>query len=486
MKHNSDSPRALAACAAVSHSFSEPALEVLWETMEGLSPLFAILRKSVEIISGQGSIWKMTFILSAPIDDQEWGRFVRYAQLVRVYVNRGDNIDGLSSGALMAKTRGEPLLPRLQDLTWVRPIKHSSSLPLFLSPNLHSLYLDLSHDLNIERLQRGDDEQGPDYGKYAGGVTLQSVVSRASHIQDLTVHDATSPFSLETIGTFQHLRILKLHLVSDLLSLSSCLKPLVTLETLTIGMKHDAIGDRLDNMPLDAAPLSLEELRSLQLIGPPKFVVAFLDHVRSPVLQRLDISTACDNVIWRRCMGITSSLFSNTLLSLDVWLHDTPTDTSVRKFRDLFSPLYPLRTLQKLNIKEFKQLECLITPEDISDIAKAWPDLRFLVLPWSKPEGRARPPMLPITALDSIARTCLSLKTLVLPLPDPSPLSDSELPSGFQYINNVTELQLRGGKWKRKARDQCTRYLTHIFPRLQSEGIWLDADYEAIFSWHRR
>ncbi|KAM5545995.1 hypothetical protein V8D89_000121 [Ganoderma adspersum] len=486
MKHNSDSHPALAACAVVSHGLSEPALEVLWGTIENLNPLFAILAKSIEIISGQGSVWKKTFILSAPIDDQEWDRFVRYAKLVREYINRGDNIDGMSSGALMAKSRGEPLLPRLQQLTWNRPIKHSSSLPLFLSPGLHSLYLDLSNDFNIKRLRRGDDEQGPDYHKYAGGVALQAVLSRASHLQDLTVHDATSPFALDTIGMFRHLRILRLHLVLDLRSLSSCLKPLVSLEVLLVGMKNDAASAQLDNLPPSSAPLALEELRSLQVNGRPNFVVAFLDHIRSPVLQQLDLSTACDDAIWRRCMKITASRFSNTLLSFEAWLHDAPTDISIRNFRDLFAPLYALRTLQTLKIRELRRTECLITSEDISDIAKAWPDLRFLALPWSKPEGGPRPPTLPITALESIARTCLSLKTLVLPILDPSPLSNSELPSAVPYINNVTELQLRGGKWKRKARDNCTRYLTHIFPRLDRDMIWLDADYDAIFSWHRR
>ena len=424
-------------------------------------------------------------ILSAAIHNGEWERFVRYAKLVREYINKGDNIDGMSSGALMAKTQGEPLLPRLQQLRWIRPIKHSSSLPLFLSPGLRSLYLDLSNEISIERLRRGDHEPRPDYGMYAGGVVLQAVLSRASHLQDLTVHDAASPFALKTISTFRHMRILKLHHVLDLRSLSSCLKPLASLEFLLVGMKSDAASDHLDNLPPDSAPLALEELRSLRVDGPPTFVVAFLDHVRSPVLQHLDLSTGCDDAIWRRCMKITASRYSNTLHSFEAWLHGTP-DTSIRNFRDLFAPLYALRALEKLDIKELRQTKCLITSEDISDIAKAWPDLRFLALPWSKPEGGLRPPAFPITALEVIARTCLSLKTLILPLPDPSPLKNSELPSSVQYVNNLTGMKLRGGKWKRKSQDRCVRYLTHIFPRLNRDLIWLDADYEALFSWRPR
>ncbi len=63
MGHNSDSRAALAACATVSHALSEPALEVLWGTMEGLNPLFAILTKSIEIIQGQEpGGWKKTFV----------------------------------------------------------------------------------------------------------------------------------------------------------------------------------------------------------------------------------------------------------------------------------------------------------------------------------------------------------------------------------------------------------------------------------------
>ncbi|KAI1792778.1 hypothetical protein LXA43DRAFT_315326 [Ganoderma leucocontextum] len=481
MKHNSDSRPALAACAAVSHAFSEPALEVLWGTMEGLDPLFAILTKAIKRITGQGSIWKKTFILSAPIDDQEWNRFVRYAKLVRVYINRGDNIDGMTSGALMARTQGESLLPRLQQLTWIRPVKHSASLPLFLSSNLRSLFMDLSNDLNIERLQRGDDEPRPDYGKYATGVALQTVLSQASHVQGLTVHDAASPLALETISTFRHLRSLTLHLVLDLQSLTSCLKALAGLESLMVGMKDDAASDQVDNLPPGSSPLPLEELRSLKVIGPPRFVVAFMDLVHSLVLQQLSLSIACDNAIWRRSAKIVASRFPNTLLSFEVWLHDNPTEVGIRMFRDLFPPLYALRKLQKLSIGRLKQTECIITSEDIDDVAKAWPDLRFLALPYSEPEGGPHPPTLPITALESIARNCRSLEILVLPLPHYSPLSSSELPSAASYDNNVIELQLRGGKWKRKVRDKCTRYLSRIFPRLDSGMIWLDADYDAFF-----
>ncbi len=386
----------------------------------------------------------------------------------------------------MAKTNGEPLLPRLQRLTWIRPIKHSSSLPLFLCPNLRSFYMDLSNELTLERLRRGDDEPRPDYGKYAGGVALQAVLSRASHLQDLTVHDAASPFALNIISMFRHLRILNLHLVLDLQSLSSCLKPLARLESLMVGMEDNGANDQVDNLPPGSFPLPFEELRSLRVAGPPRFVAAFLDHVHSPVLTQLSLSAACDSAIWRHCMKITATHFSNTLLSFEAWLHDMPTDTSMRMFRDLFAPLYALRTLQTLIIKPLRQTGWLITADDIADIAKAWPDLRFLALPWSESKRGRHPPTLPITALESIARSCLSLKTLILPLPDHSPLGDSGLPSVVSYVNNVTELQLRGGKWKGKARDRCTRYLTHIFPRLQSEEIWLDADYEAIFSWHRR
>ena len=62
MKHNCDARPALAACAAVFCAFSEPALEVLWETMEELNLLLMILTNSVGMIPGRGYTREKTFV----------------------------------------------------------------------------------------------------------------------------------------------------------------------------------------------------------------------------------------------------------------------------------------------------------------------------------------------------------------------------------------------------------------------------------------
>lgn len=46
MKQSADEESTLAQCARVSHAFSEPALEVLWEEQEGLGKLLGLLPAS--------------------------------------------------------------------------------------------------------------------------------------------------------------------------------------------------------------------------------------------------------------------------------------------------------------------------------------------------------------------------------------------------------------------------------------------------------
>ena len=53
-----------------------------------------------------------------------------------------------------------------------------------LSQSAH-IFIDLSNDIALERLRRGDREAGPGYSKHADGATLQTVLSRASYIQNL-------------------------------------------------------------------------------------------------------------------------------------------------------------------------------------------------------------------------------------------------------------------------------------------------------------
>ena len=48
MEQNAENEGTLATCARVSHTFSEPALEVLWRELFGLDRLLSILRKSVK------------------------------------------------------------------------------------------------------------------------------------------------------------------------------------------------------------------------------------------------------------------------------------------------------------------------------------------------------------------------------------------------------------------------------------------------------
>ena len=49
MKQCGDDNGTLASCARVSRAFSQPALEVLWEELDSMQPLFSILRKFVKI-----------------------------------------------------------------------------------------------------------------------------------------------------------------------------------------------------------------------------------------------------------------------------------------------------------------------------------------------------------------------------------------------------------------------------------------------------
>ena len=142
---------ALACCCK---SFEDPVLDVLWETQEGLIPLFGSLPRDV----WNGGVGALTYPLSVHSTTHpqpfrrlptklEWARFRGYTRRMRRLELYGP-LPPLSQAftVLQFCAFGEPLLPNLKSLVLAHVAENLVPfIPLFLSPGTSSIDLGFKH-----------------------------------------------------------------------------------------------------------------------------------------------------------------------------------------------------------------------------------------------------------------------------------------------------------------------------------------------------
>ncbi|KAI0669395.1 hypothetical protein C8Q78DRAFT_977101 [Trametes maxima] len=128
----------LAMSARLCHAFAGPALDLLWRVLDDVKPLLSIIP----------SFMKEYGLFAEAVTDAEWERFQGYAGRVRE-LNALHNVDRHSEEphltwmVLMQRSRGLPLLPRLERLVISH---HRSPLLMMLGSTLTHLDINLSND----------------------------------------------------------------------------------------------------------------------------------------------------------------------------------------------------------------------------------------------------------------------------------------------------------------------------------------------------
>ncbi|KAI0708686.1 hypothetical protein C8Q76DRAFT_859844 [Earliella scabrosa] len=486
VQHHEDDPGTLASCACVSRAFSAPALEVLWKVADGLVNLFSLLSKSMKTLFGGEDKYH---VLYAPIDDKEWARFGYYAAFTREFTNeRSELIDGMTFCALMERTKGGPLLPRLRLLTWNVGHMSSASLPLFLSPTLRKISIELTR---VFPIFPGEVESR---AEYATASALRIIHSRVPNIVHMQLVTAGNQSTLDALSLFCHLRILVLKRViyHPLRSLPYCGR-LQDLKELDVQVPRRC-PDSMTSSPEVAGMTNCNKLETLRLSGKSAHVLAMLAAIRAPALRTLKLSTDSPKKLYPLAQTI-SSQFSQSLCQLFITIRAGFTEMELRpwtkaeSFSTYFAPLLSIRQLVVLSLKLPPTAPLLVTEEDIDAISNSWPYLIRLVMPNayhnnvldivvhpSEASLQFEIPRntYPIVALEKLAQRCPDLKLLVIPPPDPAPPAGVEASDPPTYTHALESLSFLRGKWPEETFKMCAKYLMHIFPNLREDMISIE------------
>ncbi|KAG1757130.1 hypothetical protein EDB19DRAFT_1900678 [Suillus lakei] len=113
--HNIVYRATLAALARICRTFKEPALDILWEDVDGFKPLISCLLEGVITKERR----KLT--MQRPLFDEEWRLTDRYTRRIRSFSPVYPELDMIGDWflqALISTLLPTPLLPDLRRLNW--------------------------------------------------------------------------------------------------------------------------------------------------------------------------------------------------------------------------------------------------------------------------------------------------------------------------------------------------------------------------------
>ncbi|KAJ8487970.1 hypothetical protein ONZ51_g3870 [Trametes cubensis] len=459
MKQNASDLETLAHCARVSRGLSEPALEVLWEVQHCLDKVLGLLRSSFKKVPcgiNRFGLSHHDLVLCDAITDEEWARMLRYARLVRVFVSGEERVDGLAATVLAWRLNGQPLFPNLKQLTWTGSIEGSAMLPLLFSPMLRNVSLSL---VTNERPSHNTSAMPP-ASEYVCGTALAILHSRAPNVIGIELWTSASLCTVDRIVNFRYLSSLNMGPVDDPGAVLELCRSLPRLTELTLDIAY-YIGVKPRPTHSQLPETLLYCLRRLTLSGPPGIVVSFVEAVHAPFLHLLDLKFEAVMDLWKRCLEVILARFGASLRNFTAGLEDGR-EVDNCSFHDWFSSLYNMRGLRQVSIESLYETSLNIVPQDLEDMASAWPQLRFLGLPSSVEDDGSS--AFPITALQSLAANCPRLRRLAIPLPHHAPLVGLTLPPVSASQTYLKEICILSGRWPQEMREKCIAYLRLLFP----------------------
>ncbi|RDX52499.1 hypothetical protein OH76DRAFT_1480612 [Lentinus brumalis] len=477
--------RTLAACARVSRSLSEPALDALWYRMSGLLPLVRLLPNSFAE-SKEESADRAIFALRGTIDGTEWSRLMTYARRVRKFVHcyaegPEERLGKHTFNTLVhhAALHGTTLFPRLEELSWLQFSHVAQCLP-FLSPPLRriTLYVQATNPARTDVTAAINAGDVP--ADYATLLHALDVLSPC--IEELSLEGIELPDSLAPSIVFNHIRTLHLGSLSTSTStiLSLCTRmPRLASLSLVLRNPHRSRRPPFNGLRgSDGSHSAIPQLPSLEVLrvaGAPSDVEDILDAVDSPSFHSITVSVTVpeyDTDGWTRCSSVLSARFAQSLRTVHAECKRSAAvvPSHARSFEGYVRPLLPLRRI----------VDCTITIEDPVGIAMADADLKDMATSWlhlSRLEVRLQAAGVPAITLPSIfsladfARLCPELQTLHLPLrQDVRHLEPSAYPGSVPVpLRPVAHSPLRnlwmvGVRFSRQESTRVAEFLRGYFP----------------------
>ncbi|EPQ60192.1 hypothetical protein GLOTRDRAFT_89777 [Gloeophyllum trabeum ATCC 11539] len=381
--------------ALVCKAFWEPAMSMLWRTLDSLEPLL-LLVPGLQIHDD-------SCVLDQDLVIEDISTLRKYARHVRtVALKRNITVPTPILAKIRVATGAESLLPRLRVLYCVKE-GFSHEISLCLSSTVEQLTVILSKDS-----REGTDRE-------ALAAFLSGLLSMKDPEARLTLLHITGRLlegTMKMVSAFPKLREvgLSLHSSTDPDSSNSggvgksLLPALSQMEYLT-RLDLDVAGS--DPFVL---PLALPSLQHLRLIGLCSVILSALHGSSLPSLVELNI------VVLRQQSGSLDGILSSrisyfNLRILVIRLVGSQTDSPLRG-RDLLAPLLRLRALQVFRLNS-RNIRVDLDNEDMALIAKAWPELFLLNIFTPLPTDCKAPNLL---GLIPFAEHCPHLSYLTVPV----------------------------------------------------------------------
>ncbi|KAI0634153.1 hypothetical protein C8Q77DRAFT_731788 [Trametes polyzona] len=467
--------KTLASCARVSSALSEPALDMLWSKMTELLPLCRLL--SVEDRQSDDD----SYATNPPtfINDADWLRFTRYAGRVRRlhYHCREGPSERLSQRTFAALVRraalvGAPLLPRLEELSWLQFSQDVTHYLHFFSPSLRrvTVYVQAaSSPHSVLPLVAGE-------GRYSAELP-RLLDARSPEVEEMSLEGVELPVSLEPTLAFQRLRSLQLGSVTCpvgvILSYCATMPSLTSLSVDLNRVSSPFVQHRtLDNRNT-GADLGLLKLEILRVAGAPTAIVDVLQSVHPDTLHTASMSIFVfehDPEGGKRCAGALANRFSRSLRSLRVQYKYATRQThpQPRLFVHYVRPLLALRELSDCTLSMDELGPVTMADADVQAMAEAWPGLNKLgVTVWPNVLP-ARECMLPsLSALQVFAQRCPTLKTLRIPIRQEVSVLEAraDARSGCPCRHGLLELWLAGVWYTKEESRRVIEFLRWTFPQ---------------------
>ncbi|KAI0356991.1 hypothetical protein OH77DRAFT_187499 [Trametes cingulata] len=487
------SAKTLASCARVSSTLSEPALDLLWSRMTGLSPLCQLLPQCCDDSDAERTDGAATSLPDKQLEviaEEDWTRFARYARRVRKLHYQctegpSERVRQRTFAALVrgAARLGSPLLPRLEELSWLQFSQDVAQYLHFLSPSLRrvTVYVQVGHRTGPTLpppTPPGPPLQSDRGARHAGGL-LRVLDEMSPDVEELSLEgmELPTPTSLEPLSAFKRLRSLHLGSVAAPVSviLSYC-AAMPNLSSLSVDLTRCNTNLHLAShkvRPQDEP--TLHALEVLRVVGTPSCIEELLCAVDSPRLRSVSISLSIpehDRTGGTRGLGLLGSRFSASLQTVRVHYKRTSARAAAahaRPFAQYAQPLLPLRNTRECSLTIEDVAPIRMTDADVQTMAEAWPALTTLEILLRSSAGAGAPTALPsITALGAFARVCPHLTSLRIPMSqDVSALeavetTRSSAPDGRAH--GLRTLWLSAAWFTREESRRVMRHLEQTFP----------------------
>ncbi|TFK95013.1 hypothetical protein K466DRAFT_593109 [Polyporus arcularius HHB13444] len=407
----------LARLVRVCRSFHDPAVRVLWSSLDGFEPLWQLLAPPT-LPWFQYNEEHLQRIVNARLWDNSecWDRFVKYSQYVltlRVSMSHTIHEHGYWATAsiwnkrllqhLLEHNRGEPILPSLRSLSWSWVTIQDAYLPSILCPSLSELVIiyHISHRteqtsfVNVIR-----DLQGASSPRLATFILQGSNDAGHRLVDELVLLQ-----NLRKISLPYNLLLEEVHALLTMPNLTS-LTAKVTVEDVS------------------EASVTARSLHSLAFHGSSPDLTRLFATLTLPYLESLELSifdtTPCGPKLPLCTATIAAALESKTLRRLHLTFNAAydsnqppPTDPSVSLSALLLPFLSQTPRLETLNLRFDGPLKLWANDDVFDGMAQAWPSLRTLRLDFRAWHESGPVPTPAI--LTRFARFCPRLHELVLP-----------------------------------------------------------------------